>query len=94
MRNLPLDVITPAYYYAPMKRKPFGVGSKKRGRGAPPVDIRSARIAAIQSEHGSLFAFLDSHGYPRATAWEALAGKFDGPKARAIVEHVKREFGL
>lgn len=61
---------------------------------APLLDIRAARIAALQSSHKSLHAFILSNGYPLGTAWEAMRGKFSGPKARQIVEHVKREFGI
>lgn len=77
-----------------MKRSNFTNAGKKNRAVVPPVDIRSARIAALQSSHKSLHAFILSQGYPLGTAWEALRGKFNGPKARVIVEHVKREFGV
>jgi len=77
-----------------MKRINFTSKGKKTGRGVPPLDIRAARIAALQSSHKSLHAFILSNGYPLGTAWEAMRGKFSGPKARQIVEHVKREFGI
>lgn len=77
-----------------MKRINFTDAGKKNRAEVPPLDIRAARIAAIQSPHKSLHAFILSQGYPLGTAWEALRGKFNGPKARIIVDHVKREFGV
>lgn len=58
------------------------------------IDVKSARIAAINSKWGSLKAFCEAQGYPVSTAWVAMQGKLRGPKARLIVEDVKREFNV
>lgn len=60
----------------------------------PALDIKAARIAAINSSHGHLTTFLRSRGYAPSTAWVAMQGKLRGPKALRIVEEIKREFGL
>jgi len=60
----------------------------------PVVDIRAARIAAINSSHGHLTTFLRARGFAPSTAWYAMQGKLRGPKARLIVETVRSEFGL
>ena len=77
-----------------MTTKQLHERGKKTGRWVPPLDIRAARIAALQSSHKSLHAFILSQGYPLGTAWEAMRGKFNGPKARKIVECVKRVFAV
>jgi len=60
----------------------------------PAIDLIAARIAAMRSSHGNLTSFIKTRGYPLSTAWVAMQGKLRGPKARAIVEDVKREFGV
>lgn len=67
---------------------------REKKEAAPAVDIVAARIAAMRSNHGNLTNFIRSRGYPFSTAWVAMQGKICGPKARAIVEDVKREFGV
>ncbi|HAX90636.1 MAG TPA: hypothetical protein DCY07_00295 [Rhodospirillaceae bacterium] len=68
--------------------------TRNKKTAEPAIDIVAARIAALRSPHGHLTAFIRSKGYPVSTAWVAMQGKLNGPKARIIVEDVKREFGI
>lgn len=77
-----------------MKQKNLARVAEKKNPDAPAVDIRAARAAALQSSWGSLHAFVISKGFVPCTAWQAIHGKYRGPKARLIVEAVRSEFGL
>lgn len=57
-------------------------------------NIKAARVAALNSKWGSLAAFCTANGYPPCTAWYAMQGKSLGPKGRAIIKHIKCEFGV
>lgn len=77
-----------------MEQRNFASVAKKNNPDDHAVDIRSARAAALRSSWGSLHAFVIAQGFIPCTAWDALNGKYRGPKARLIVETVKSEFGL